>query len=52
MGLESTITQFKDNMNKDEKLANLTSEQKKEMVKRYISDILCPEIGEKEMWGQ
>ena len=29
MGLESTITQFKDNMNKDEKLANLTSEQKK-----------------------
>ncbi len=51
MGLESTITQFKNNMNKDEKLANLTSEQKKEMVKRYISDILCPEIGEKEMWG-
>lgn len=51
MGLESTITQFMNNVNKDAELANLTDEQKKEMVKRYVSDIMCPEIGEKEMWG-
>lgn len=51
MGLESTITQFKNNVNKDAELANLTDEQKKEIVKRYISDIMCPEIDEKEMWG-
>ncbi len=49
MGLESTIKQLMNNV--DEEMKNETPEQKKKVVKRYISDILRPEIDEKEMWG-
>ncbi len=49
MGLESTIKQLMNNVN--DEMKNETPEQKKKVVKRYISDILRPEIDEKEMWG-